>query len=218
MFVVDAELSGAVPIRDRLMGTSLRSFAHPTGCRRGGRGKRPWVAGDERPGGDGFGVGGSGREPPAASVSTEVLAETAGGSRLLMAGASTPATPVAGVETGDGHPCGGCADAGLGNYGGCAALIHPTPDREGEVDARSFSTPRAAGVETGDGHPCGGCADAGLGNYGGCAALIHPTPDREGEVDARSFSTPRAAGVETGDGHPCGGCADAGLGNYGGCA
>nr|VFJ66227.1 MAG: hypothetical protein BECKDK2373B_GA0170837_11637 [Candidatus Kentron sp. DK] len=30
-FVVDAELSGAVPIMDTLMGTSLRSFAHPTG-------------------------------------------------------------------------------------------------------------------------------------------------------------------------------------------
>nr|VFJ52934.1 MAG: hypothetical protein BECKDK2373C_GA0170839_103814 [Candidatus Kentron sp. DK] len=29
-FVVDAELSGAVPIMDTLMGTALRSFAHPT--------------------------------------------------------------------------------------------------------------------------------------------------------------------------------------------
>ena len=34
-FVVDAELSGAVPIMDTLMGTSLRSFAHPTSCKGG---------------------------------------------------------------------------------------------------------------------------------------------------------------------------------------
>nr|VFJ45724.1 MAG: hypothetical protein BECKDK2373C_GA0170839_101247 [Candidatus Kentron sp. DK] len=32
-FAVDAELSGAVPIRDMLMGASPRSFAHPTSYR-----------------------------------------------------------------------------------------------------------------------------------------------------------------------------------------